>query len=121
MENLMDSKLASLAVAAAALPPTILQEAIQTAYDFHSSGGSAMYAFASNHGKIADQDQLMKLQQEVEDAVNWISSRAQDMDSGKFPEYADDAQKAAELKMPLSQYEIKLLHNLWRSSRKTPR
>ena len=88
------------------------QDAITTAYEWHESGGSAIYAFASNGGVVENQamhDQLLK---EIQDCMNYVQGNAQSIDSGKFPEYAEDTEAASEAQMSTSQWQLKRLQNL---------
>lgn len=85
------------AVTAAGESPDLdLQDAITTAYSWHGGGGSALYAFASNGGVIADENQRTQLLAEVERDLAFVQMNAGDINSGKFPEYAEDAEEAEE-------------------------
>lgn len=110
--TLNPSRLRHAIVAAGAEPDLDLQDAITTAYEWHPGGGSALYAFASNGGNLQDEAQRQQLLTEVEESLAWVTQNAQQIDAGKFPEYAEDAEAASEQSMTTSQLQLKRLTNL---------
>ena len=89
-----------------------LPEAVTTAYEWHNGGGTALYAFASNGGTLADDAQRQKALQEIAQCESWVSSHQVFMDSGDYPEYSDDAARAKESGTTLSAYILSRLDNL---------
>lgn len=110
--TLTPSRLRHAIVAAGAEPDLDLQDAITTAYEWHPGGGSALYAFASNGGNLQDEAQRQQLLTEVEESIAWVTQNAPQIDAGKFPEYAEDAEAASEQGMTTSQLQLKRLNNL---------
>lgn len=99
-------------LAAGEAPDLDLQGAIITAYSWHGGGGSAFYAFASNGGVIADENQRQQLIAEADQTIAWVQTNAGDINSGKFPEYADDAEEAQEKGLTTSDLILARLDNL---------
>ena len=101
------------AVLAAGVAPDLdLQDAITTAYSWHGGGGSAFYAFASNGGVLTDENQRQQLIAEAAQTIAWVQTNAGDINSGKFPEYADDAEEAQEKGLTTSDLILARLDNL---------
>ena len=92
-------------------PVLSLEDAITTAFEWHPGGGSALYAFASNKGKLAP-DMFPRLSQEIQDAKNWVQTNAKPLDSGSYPEYADDASRASKVGLSTSQWLLRRLDNV---------
>lgn len=100
------------AITAAGEDPILsLEDAITTAYEWHPGGGSALYSFASNKGKLAP-DMFPRLSQEIQEAKNWVQGNAKPLDSGSYPEYADDASRAAKVGLSTSQWLLRRLDNV---------
>ena len=105
-------KLLHAVTAAGASPELDLQDAITTAYSWHGGGGSAMYAFASNGGVIADDTQRQRLLSEVEHDIAWVQTNAGEINGGKCPEYAEDMEEAQERGMTTTDLIVARLENL---------
>ena len=82
--------------------PDALPQAIETAYDWHGGGGSAMYEFASNGGKFKDDSRKALLSQEVDQCLAYIDTNRAVIDSGQYQEYTEEAREAEESGMTTS-------------------
>ena len=87
-------------------------DAIQTAYEWQTGGGSALYAFSSNGAVFHDEAERSKLVQEVDQCMAYVQGNTKAIDNGEYPEYAEDADDAKAEGITTSAYQLKRLQNL---------
>lgn len=88
-----------------------VQDAIATAFDWHLGGGG-LYSFASQGGVVSDSAVQQTALQEVEDAMAYVRSHADDINSGTMGEFEADSEEATGKGMSTSDYVMSRLENL---------